>query len=59
MTIDDEKIKDAIDKFENDEYVESKEIIQQEIRKAKDAYLKDKLGLKGNDGEQEQNTEED
>jgi hypothetical protein len=46
--MDKEKIAVALNHFENDEFVQSKEIIQAEINKAKEAYLKDKLGLKGN-----------
>jgi hypothetical protein len=40
-------IKDALDKFEEDSFVDAKEILTKEIRKTKDAYIKDKLGLKG------------
>lgn len=46
MPIDTEKIKKALDHFENDEFVASKEIIQGEIRKAKNDFLKNKLDLK-------------
>lgn len=51
MSIDNEKIKKALDHFENDEYVESKEILQKEISNYKNEWLKDKLDLK-NDLEQ-------
>jgi uncharacterized protein YqgQ len=44
--MDKEKIKDVLDKFENDDYVEAREILQQEINKEKDNYLKDRLSLK-------------
>ena len=46
MPIDTEKIKKALDHFENDEFVASKEILQGEIRKAKNDFLKNKLDLK-------------
>jgi hypothetical protein len=46
--MDNEKVREIINKFENDDFIGSKELLQQEIRKAKDTYLKDKLGLKGN-----------
>ena len=52
--MDKEKIKDALDKFENDEFVDAKEILTKEIRDTKDKYLKDKLSLKNDintDGE--------
>ena len=47
MGIDKEQIKIALDKFEEDEYVDAKEIIQTQIANAKNDYLKDTLGLKG------------
>ena len=46
MTIDIEQIKKALDHFENDEFVDSKEVLQKEIRKAKNDFLKNKLDLK-------------
>ena len=46
MTIDKEAIKSALDNFEDDNFVDSKEILSKEIKKAKNDYLKDKLGLK-------------
>ena len=46
MGIDTKEIKKAIDNFENDDFVGSKEILSKEIRKAKNDFLKDKLGLK-------------
>jgi len=46
MSIDKDKIKDALDHFENDEYVSAKEILSTEIGRAKDEFLKDKLELK-------------
>ena len=39
------KIRKALDHFENDQYVDAKEIIQQEIAGKRDIFLKDKLGL--------------
>lgn len=59
MPIDTEKIKKALDHFENDEYVASKEIIQGEIRKAKNDFLKNKLDLKTDVEPQTDNKEVD
>ena len=42
-----EEIKKAIDSFESDDFVSSKEIIRQQIANARDEYLKTKLQLKG------------
>ena len=47
MAIDTKEIKKALDRFENDEFVDAKEILSQEIRKAKNDFLKGKLDLKG------------
>ena len=58
MPIDMEKIKQALDHFENDEYVDSKEVLQKEIRKAKNDFLKNKLELK-NDIEPQQETQDE
>jgi len=44
--MDTDKIKDALDKFEDDDFVGSRDVLSQEIKKAKNNYLKDKLGLK-------------
>ena len=54
MPIDMEKIKQALDHFENDEYVDSKEVLQKEIRKAKNVFLKNKLDLKNDIEPQEE-----
>jgi hypothetical protein len=48
MPVDNEQIKKALDHFENDEFVDAKEILQKEILKAKNDHLKNKLELKGN-----------
>jgi len=60
MPIDQKEIKKAIDHFENDEFVDSKEIISKEIKKAKNDFLKNKLDLKGDiePVEKEKNDEE-
>lgn len=47
MAVDNEQIKKALDHFENDEFVDAKEILQKEILKAKNDHLKTKLELKG------------
>jgi len=57
MPIDMEKIKKALDHFENDEFVDSKEVLQKEIKKAKNDFLKNKLDLK-NDVEPQEETPE-
>jgi len=46
MPVDNEQIKKALDHFENDEFVDAKEILQKEIQKAKNDHLKNKLDLK-------------
>jgi len=47
MPVDNEQVKKALDHFENDEFVDAKEILQKEILKAKNDHLKTKLELKG------------
>jgi hypothetical protein len=44
--MDKEVIKDVINKFEEENYVDAKDVLTKEIRREKDAYLKDKLSLK-------------
>jgi len=44
--MDKEKIKDVLNKFEQDEYVEAREILKQEIKNDRDNYLTNKLSLK-------------
>jgi len=43
--MDTEKIKTAFDKFVEDDFLGSKEILRKEILKKKNDYLKDKLNL--------------
>lgn len=45
MPINTEKIKDALDKFEDDDYIGAKEILTKEIKDRKNEWLKDKLEL--------------
>ncbi len=40
-----EEIRKALDHFENDEYVDAKEIIKREVAGKRDIFLKDKIGL--------------
>jgi len=61
-----DKIKDALDKFEEEEYVDAKEIIRKEFIKQRNKILKDKLGLEkdiesdvDSEEDSEENTEED
>ena len=58
MTVDNEQIKKALDHFENDEFVDAKEILQKEIKKAKNDHLKNKLDLKQDIGPQPEPKEE-
>jgi len=44
--MDKEQIKKAIDSFEADNFVDSREILQKEIQSTRDAYIHDKLGLR-------------
>jgi len=44
--MDREQIRKALDHFENDKYVDAKEIIQKEIQGKRDVFIKDKIGLK-------------
>ena len=43
--MDDNVIKNALDSFEDDDFLGAKEILQPELRKAKNIFLKNKLGL--------------
>ena len=46
MGIDTEQIKKALNHFENDEFVDAKEILQTQVANAKNDYIKNTLGLK-------------
>lgn len=50
MTIDNEKIKNALDDFENDNFIDSKDILKGEIQGAISDYFTNKLELKNNLG---------
>lgn len=43
--MDDNVIKSALDDFENDSFIDAKEKLKGEISKARDEFLKQKLGL--------------
>lgn len=43
--MDKKAIRKALDHFENDEFVDAKDIITKEIAGKRDVFLKDKLGL--------------
>ena len=47
MPIDNEKIRKALDHFEDDQFTSAKEIIKKEFVSAKNDFLKGKLGLQG------------
>lgn len=59
MPVDTEKIKKAFDEFENDNFMDSKETLQQEIKKAVDNHLKDKVDLKTSPNDLEEDEPED
>lgn len=44
--MDDEKVKEILDNFENDDFVSAQEKLKDEVIKSRDISLKDKLGLK-------------
>ena len=50
--MDDRVIKAALDSFENDDFLKAKELVQGQVKQAKNDFLKGKLGLK-NDIEQQ------
>jgi len=45
MPVDKEKIKAALDSFEEDSFTDAKDILKGEISKHRDGWLKDKLEL--------------
>jgi hypothetical protein len=44
--MDNDEIKKALDDFENDNFMDSKDKLKGEISKTRDKYVKDKTGLK-------------
>lgn len=50
--MDDRVIKAALDSFESDDFLQAKELVQGQVKQAKNDFLKGKLGLK-NDIEQQ------
>lgn len=44
--MDQKKVRKALDHFENDEFVDAKEILSQEVKDAVNQHVKDKTGLK-------------
>ena len=46
MTINKEKIRKALDHFENDQFTDAKDILSKEIKTSRDDFLKSKLDLK-------------
>jgi hypothetical protein len=44
----DKDVKKALNSFENGDYVESSDILRKVVRKARNEFLKDKLGLEKN-----------
>ncbi len=56
--VDNEKIKKAIDNFEEDDFVGAEDTLSKEIKKAKNDYFKDQLGIE-NDIEKVEDEEEE
>jgi hypothetical protein len=54
-----DKIKKSIDSFEEDDFVSSKEELRNVVVKKRDAFLKDKLELKGKEEENDKKDEEE
>lgn len=46
MPVSNDEIRKALDHFENDEFVDAKEVLQQQIKGAIGQHLKNKLNLK-------------
>ena len=44
--VDKEKIKKALDNFENEKFSDASDLIKGEVKNSVNAFLKDKLGLK-------------
>ena len=59
--MDKEQIRKALDHFENDDYTDAKEILTQEIRTSKEAFLTDKLGIQefGHDKKKDDDDDDD
>jgi len=58
MPVDDEKIKAALDDFEDEKFSDAKDKISGEVKKLRDEFLKDKLKLKGDLADKEEEEEE-
>lgn len=63
MPVDDEKVKDALDDFEDDKFSDAKEKLAGEIKKVRDEFLKSKLklqkDLEGKPEEEEEDSKDD
>ena len=57
--MDDRVIKAAIDHFENDNLLQAKELVQGQVRQARDNFIKAKLGLKNDLNKQFVNLEDE
>lgn len=53
------QIRKALDSFENDKYVDAREIIAKEIAGKRDVFIKDKLGLATDVNPQNNNNDQD
>lgn len=58
MTVDSEKVKDALDDFEDDKFTDAKEKLSDVIGKARDEFLKKALNLKGEPEKREEPEDE-
>ena len=59
MPIDPENIKKALDKFEDDEYTDARDILKAEIRKARDEYINREVGIEKQEPESDEKEEEE
>ena len=57
--VDKEKVKDALDSFENDEFTKAADTLKGEIKSSVNTFLKDKLELKNDPIEIEKDDEEE
>ncbi|MFW6129710.1 MAG: hypothetical protein ACOC56_00915 [Atribacterota bacterium] len=58
MPLDLERIKQALDSFEDDNYTEAKDILRSELSKVRDEYIKDKTGVDLNPDTDDEDTDD-
>ena len=59
MAVDSEKVKDALDDFENDKFSDAKEKLSDVVKNARDEFLKKTLKLKGDKEEKKDDVKDD